>query len=788
MVSPLDKKLLGDLGLMKGQVLTIALVVAAGIAAYVSLQSTFHSLEDSRDAYYERYRFGDVFVHVERAPESVHRRLEDLPGVARVYTRVLESVTLPVEGLVEPASGTIVSIPGGREPALNGLYLRQGRMPEPGRADEVLLLETFAEAHALEPGDTVPAVINGTLRRLRVVGIAMSPEFIFNMGPGGFGGDDEKFGVLWMDRSVLGPAFDMEGAFNDVVVRLSPGASEAEVIAQVDRLLDPYGTLGAQGRSKQTSNYVLESELAQLSNFATVIPVIFLGVAAFLLNVVLSRLVHLQRPEIATLKAVGYADREIGLHYLKLVSLIVLLGTVIGIGAGAYLGRAMTDLYSDYFRFPVLRYRVDVSVAVASVVVSLAAAFAGALVAVRRIAALPPAEAMRPAPPARYRRTLLERIGLDRFIGPVGRMILREIERRPLRTVLSALAIGMATGILVVGRFNFDAVEHLLDVTFQRSFREDATVAFVRPMPARVVHEIENMPGVLHAEGMRSVPVRARMGHRWRDATLNAYPAGGDLRRLVDVYERETPLPPRGVVLTRKLAEILDVDVGDEVAFEIREGERQTVSVPVSGLIEESFGLNAHIRDDALSRLLGEEPTVNMVLMRIDPLEWQELEQRLIDLPALATIFRPESLIRQFREQSGEMLMTMTLIITLFAATIAVGVVYNNARVALSMRSRDLASLRVLGFTRGEISTILLGELAIQVLLAIPIGLVVGRLLAEAVMSTVDPEMYRLAVVIEPKTYAFAAVVTLASGLLSALLVRRKLDRLDLIGVLKTRE
>ena len=789
MVKSIDKKLVRDLARLRGQVITIALVVACGIASFVTMRSAFDSLVSSRDAYYERQRFADVFAHLERAPQTVRAELLEIPGVSLVETRVVESVMVPMPDMPRPASGTLVSLPPDGRPALDALYLTRGRQLDPTRTDEVLLLEAFAEAHGIEPGDRVPAVINGTQRELRVVGLAMSPEFVFTIPPGGLTYDPKQIAVLWMVEEAAAAAFRMEGAFNDVLVRLQPGANEREVLDRVDRVLEPWGGIGAIPRAKQPSHFMLGGELAQLETMANVVPAIFLFVAAFLLNVVLSRLIQLQRSQIATLKAIGYTDRDVGLHYLRLVSLVVLIGAVIGIGVGAWLGRELTELYTgEFFRFPEPRYRLELYAVIVSVAISLAAAVIGALSTVRAVTRLPPAEAMRPPAPVVYKRSLAERLGLFRVLGPAARMVVREVERRPLRLVLSSVGISMALGIVVVAGYWYDAVDYMLDVQFHRAMREDVTVSFIKPLPERAVRELEHVPGVWLAEGIRSVPVRFRAGHRFRDAAVNAYPEPMVLRQLIDQEGGATPVPPSGIVLTAKLAEVLGVTTGDRVRVELREGERETAEVRVVGLVDEPFGLQGHVSQATLSELVGAEPTVSTGLLRIDPGARDGIYRRLKQMPWVSAVANPKSFREQFEAQSGTIIRVYTLILALFASIIAVGVVYNNARVALSQKSRDLASLRVLGFSRREIAAILYGELSIQVVLAIPVGAVVGYFMVTGIAAMVDPETYRLPVIISPRTYAFAAAVTLVSAVVSALLVRRKLDRLDLIGVLKTRE
>jgi putative ABC transport system permease protein len=630
----LDRKLVRDLAAMAGQGVTIALVVGAGIGGFIALRSTFNSLDDSKSTYYERYRFGDGFAQLERAPESLAGRLEAVPGVAVAYTRVVEPVRIPTEGMVQSPVGQIVTLPPGGNPPLNGILLREGRLPDPGRSDEALLLDAFAERWGYAPGDTIRVVASGALRPLLVTGLATSPEFVYPVPAGGaLIPDEERFAVFWMDRAGAAPLFQMEGAFNDVVLRFHRGASEREVLAGVDALLEPYGGRGAYGRDLQPSNFILEGELSQLRQFATVVPFLFLGVAAFLLNVVLSRLLHLQRTQVAALKALGYRDREIGLHFLKMASGVVVGGSLLGILLGAWLGRAMTDLYGGFFGFPVLEWRMGWGAPLAGVGVALAAGVVGTWTALRSILALSPAEAMQPEPPARYRPTILERVGLGRLVGPSGRMVLREVGRRPLRTGLSALGIGIALGIVMVGRFSGDALDFLIEEHFYRAWRENVTVTFAGSMPDRAVRELGALPGVTHAEGIRITPVRIEHGHRWRDIPLMGYPEGTVLRQLLDGTGTVHPMPQGGVVLTRKLSEILGVGVGDRVEVRLREGRPGRAELEVTGLVDEMFGLQGHMRMADLNALLGEAPRVSQALLSVEPAAFAELETRLAGVP-----------------------------------------------------------------------------------------------------------------------------------------------------------
>lgn len=788
LVSALERKLLRELSRLKGQIVTIALVVASGITSFIALRGTYVALEAAREAYYDRYRFAHVFATLERAPESVARRIEAIPGVELVQTRIAAEVAVPIPGMARTAYARLLSIPASGNMVTNALHLRMGRLPEPGAEDEVAVLESFAEAHGIRPGQELPAVINGKLRDLRVVGVVLSPEFVYAIRPGAFVDDPQRYAVLWMQRSELASAFQLSGAFNDVSLRLQPGSDEARVIADVDRILAPYGSDGAYGRKNQISSRILTSELGQLKSLAGMVPVVFLGVAAFLINLVLGRLITIQRPEIAALKAVGYTNREVAMHYLGLVVVVLLPGVLVGAVGGRVLGHSLVNLYDGVFRFPDLAFRMSASIVVSGLLVSTLSAVAGALLAVRKAVKLPPAEAMRPPAPLVYRRSIVERLGLQVVAGPSGMMVWRELRRKPLRAVLSSIGIAGAISLLILGRFGLDSMESYLEGALLREQRQDLAVAFGEPVSTRAVGELGRMPGVLTAESVRSVPVRVEYENRMRDSVLIGLPQHATLRRLIERSGRAVSVPSEGVVMTKALGDILGVAVGDRIQVEVREGERQTVRPVVVGFVDEAMGLSVYARAEFLAGLQRDLGATSSVLLEVDPEALPAIEERLRRSPRVIDVSDLRSDIQRLRDMNTSIMDVWTAVSITLAASVILGVVYNNARIALAMRSRDLASLRVLGFSRREISWILIGGQAVEVALAIPIGLVLGRLWADYFMTTVDQETFRWAVVVAPRTYALATAVALLAAAASALWVRRSLDRLDLIGVLKTRE
>jgi putative ABC transport system permease protein len=785
---PLDRKLLRDLLEMKGQALAIALVIAAGVAMFAMYLSNFDSLRRTQHAYYERQRFADVFASLKRAPQSLEQRIAAIPGVAALDTRVVADVTLDIAGIAEPARGRLISIPAAGRPRLDDVYLREGRWIEPGHPEEVLASEAFVRARHLSLGDTVAAVLNGHRVLLRVVGVALSPEYVYTMPPGEMTPDDSRYGIFWMERRALAAAFDMQDGLNDVALQVSRSASADAVIARLDRLLAPYGGQGAVPRALQPSNWALDSELQQLENFGLVIPVIFLTVAAFLLNMAMARALAVQRPQIAALKALGYANREIAWHYTKWALVIASLGAALGTGAGAWLGAGMIHLYNQYFRFPFLDYHLSGGITAGAVALSLAAAALGALFAVRAAVRVPPAEAMRPEPPARYRTSLVERAGLRWRLTHVSRMVLRNLERQPGRAAASVLGISAATAILAVGFFFVDATQELMRVQFSVVQRQDVTVSFVEPASAGALDELRGLPAVLALEPMRSVPARIRFEHRFRSLAITGLVPRPDLNRIVERRGAAIDLPPEGLVLSRVLARVLGVKPGDSVTLEILEGARPVSQVSVARLADDYVGVSAYMALDALHRLLHEGATLSGAHLQVDPANCDVLYRRLKLTPRVAGVSITEAARASFERTMAESMALMTAMNLLFAGIIAFGVVYNAARISLSERSRELASLRVLGFTIAEVSLILLGELAVLTFAGIPPGLALGYGLGRLIVASVESELYRFPLVVTPQALAWTALAVLAAATVSGLVVRRRLDRLDLVSVLKQRE
>lgn len=785
----LDYKLVRGLWKLRGQVLAVSMIIASGVGVMIMSLSALGALEETASAYYERYRFADVFATLTRAPESLKQRIAQIPGVRTVDTRINSLASLNIDGFEEPVMGQLVSVPERGKPLLNQLVLRAGRFVSVGSPDEIILNEPFAQAHGLGPGDHLRAIIDGQQRRLDIVGIALSPEFVYALGPGSLMPDDLRYGIVWMGREALAASYDLDGAFNFVSLALASGTDPRNVIDKLDLLLDAYGGVGAVARENQISNWFLMNELAQLRTFSTVLPAIFLSVAAFLTNMVLARLITIERGEIGLLKSFGFSNLKIAWHYAKLVMAMSLVGIVLGFIIGAALGRYNTTIYADLFNFPILIFRPSPAVFLTAGLISLLAALTGSLGAVRRAVRLPPAEAMRPPSPLAYGNDWLSSTRPMAWLDQSTRIILRQLSRQKMRSLLTCVGIAFSVAVMVMALQWIDSIDHMVEVYFNESQHQDVVVGLNRPREFSALHDAIHLPGVLAAEPLRWAGADFSKGAKTHRGAIQAVMPDAELQFIHDVNGRNLTVAEDGLVLGTELAEKLGIGIDDLVHVKIREGRRPELDLPVTDLVETYIDLPAYMHLTSLNKHLRQGPRTEYISLLVDPHFEREFYRQLKQTPSITAVMVRDAAIMNFKNTMAETIEIFINFFGAFALALGFGVVYNSARVTLSERGRELASLRVLGFSRAAISYILLGELGLLVLIALPLGCLLGWSIAWLIVKTTfENEMFRLPLIIDPSSYATAIIITLIATAASAFLVRKRLDRLDLIAVLKTRE
>ncbi len=788
MLPHLDRKLFRDLKRLKGQAAAVSLVMACGLAMLIMARSLIHSLDSTRAEYYQTNHFAEVFDSLKRAPNYLADLIRDIPGVATVQTDLAVPVTLDLPGIAEPASGLVRSLPDFNAAELNRLFLRRGRWLAPGARDEVLVGEAFAKANFLSPGDTLTMLLNGRRQTFRIAGIVLSPEYIFESRPGAALPDSRTFGIFWMPYKVAATAWDLYGAFNHVSLTLAPGASERPVIAELDRLLRPYGGLGAYGRKDHPSHIRVSDEIRVLTILSIGFPAVFLSVAAFMTNAVLTRLLALQREQIAILKAFGFTNRQIVVHYLKFAFVMVAGGLTFGLLGGIGLGHKLVKMYELFFRFPDLSFRLDPAAVVIALGVGIGAVTLGVLGAVRKAAQLPPAEAMRPEPPANFRPALIERTGITRLFTHSFRIAMRNLERRPVQALFTVAGLSLATALLILPNTFKAGIREVLDFQWDVVQRQDLNLGLVEPSSARIAHELAQLPGVVSLEPARNAAVRIHFHGRSRQIALRSLLPGGQHSRAIYASGREISPPPDGIILSAKLAELLGAKVGDTLVVEALEGRRPVANIPLAALAEDFTGIAAYMDMHAINRFLGEGDVITGASVGLDMSRRAEFLAALKQVPRVDMVAIKETMRQSFRETTAQSMGILQSIYLTFAVIVAFGVIYNNARISLAERARELATLRVIGMTQHEVGAVLVVELVILALFAVPLGLLLGTGLTTVIVHSVNTETVRLPLVFTSYTYSFAVIVVVIASSLSALVVLRKLKQLDLIAALKAPE
>jgi putative ABC transport system permease protein len=785
---PLDTKILRDLWRMKFQALAIALLIAAGVAVTVMAYSTQEALRAARDAYYSQTRFADVFVTMKRAPLSLAHRAAEIAGVTGTDPRIVFGGLSKIAGLQRPAQLQLVSLPRNEDTALNRIVIVRGRAPAPGALDEAIALQSFLDAAKITIGEELEVTAGGRLLRFRIVGAALSAEFIYVPSAASIMPDDAHNGVLWVTRPALEGAANMEGAFNALALTLAPGAQPKAIEQALTRLYQPYGLRPVLFRADQPSHAFIEGEFEELSRSGVIFPPIFLIVAGALVQMVMMRLTEVQREEIGLLKAFGYTDAEAARPYALLALLIGGIGAALGALFGAWLADAITDLYARYMRFPTLAPRFHVIAFSVAAAAGIGAALAGALGAVRKAARLSPAVAMSPPRPARFHAAWLERLPLLKEFGVVTRLVLRNLERRPMRAAFTICGLAASIALLVGTQFLFGAFDMIMDHNFYQRQRFSHQISFVEPRGADAAQDVRQLPGVLAARMLRTVDATVSNGPIFDRISLIGLDPDDPFLRPLDGAGRPLPLRAQGILLTEALARKLRLASGDRLTLRLHEQRQPTATIVVTGAVTEYAGLSAYMDRRALNRLLGEGDLSNAAQVIVDPAQTTSFYQAVVATPGIAGAISRDDTIRSFRDVMAQAFRTSRITYALFAAVIAFGVAYNAGRIAFSERARDLATLEVLGFTHREIAVLQLGEQALLAVLAIPVGLGFGWVLAQLITLAYQRDEMRIPAIVDESTLAISLLVYAATIIIVFLLIGYRIWRLDLVAVLKTRE
>jgi putative ABC transport system permease protein len=787
----LNRKLFRTLYRSRGQAIAVAMVVMCGTASFISVLSALRNLQLTRDTYYSQYRFADFEILLERAPETAVFKVEEIPGVRQARGRIVQDVTIDFPGEDEPRFGRIISMPDHRAAVINDIAMISGRYFEPGGSNEVILSDRFAKENGLEIGDRLNVKLETREYPLRIVGLALSPEYIYvirnlqELLP-----NPRKFGIMWVSESFAESALDMTAARNNIVGSVDNLNDLDIILDQAQQLLNPYGVFATVRKDQQISNRFVEDEIRGLTITARIVPTTFLGISALIILVLLNRMVRKERTEIGLLKAYGYTDLAVAWYYLKFALTLAIAGCLGGFLVGQFFANQMIKIYVDIYQFPLLKARIYPDILSRSMGIAIAFAALGAFMAARTAARIHPAESMRPESPRAGHKTWIENMRvLWLRLSFSSKMIVRNISRNKFRAGLNVFGVMVSCGLLIMGFFTMDALDFMLDYQFSATQREDVKVSFYRELGKGALYDIQRMDHVTRAEPLLQYPFTVRAGWREKDVPVIGLPRNAQLQVLTDSKHRPVDIGEQGLIVSDRLARELGVAVGDLVELKPLMGRvTKPKNVIVTKIVAQYLGMSAYMNLDALSRVLDEPFAANAVLVRTDTGKEDALSYLLKDVPAIASVdIKMESYYNLVNTLSKNMAVMNTMLV-FFSGVIAFSIIYNVTTVALAERQRELASLRVLGFTRAEVGSILYNENFILGFIGIVLGIPFGIALSLILVQFYDNDLYRLPFHIDRRTYLVAVGATIFFVALANLAVRRKIATLDLVEVLKARE
>ncbi|NLI96893.1 MAG: FtsX-like permease family protein [Synergistaceae bacterium] len=791
--SPLLNKLFRTIGSTRGPFFGVVAVVAVGLSVFVSMAAVSDNLMRSRENFYRQTDFADLFFHVVRAPEGVVEKVSAVNGVSRASGRIQKDVSLfRQDGTRATLRLTGFKLP--MENELNRILVQQGRLfeknPE-GGALEILLSSQFAKANEFRPGSTVSVAAEGKEKPMEVVGIAASPEFVYAIkNAASVFEDPSGFGAAMISLKQAQQVLDFEGSVNQILVRLVPGSDPDRVRKEIRTILEPYGNLTDYPQRDQVSEAILRGELEQLRVAATFLPAFFLGLAALMQTVFLSRLVKAARTQIGLMKALGYDNGRLMLLYGGYSLASSGMGGVAGILAGYGLARVFTRLYATYFNLPRLDAAFNPRSAGLGLALSLTlgclAGFAGA----RSILGVRPAEAMRLPPPRGAVKLFLENWHfLWGRLDLASKMSLRSIFRNRFRSAVTFLGVLVSIGMLVVSLFTRDSVESLFDRHFNRELRYDLLARFPSPVRNAELLNLERLPGVIRVEPLFELPVRLMLRGRREETVVVGIDPGQSLLGMSDEGNRPRGLPVSGLLLDWNSARKLGARPGDflEVETLLGKGPSRKGTVAVAGLSRKSVGGVSYLDLETLNSILQEKGLVTGAAIKTERGRSQEAERAMAGMINVSSVLSRQK-EREYLEKNLAYMNLSIAILVAFSSLLGLAIIFNASALAFSERRRDLASLRAMGFSSEEVALFLLKENLFLLVAGTLAGLPFGKLLSEAYARAVSTDLFSFVAVVFPRTYILSAAGGVAFAALAFFLGIRSLERLDFAETVKARD
>ncbi|MDI6706014.1 MAG: FtsX-like permease family protein [Bacillota bacterium] len=779
---------LRDIKNNKGQYMAVILVVVIGIALYNASYMSYQNLKTSTEFYYEEYQLPHLFIRLNKSPESIVKSIERVEGVSRVQGRMVLDVPMDIPGYEGKVQARVVSVPPLNDDALNRVHIEAGRYISGDYQGMALVEKQFMDFHGLDIGSAIYPIINGKSIRLSVQGKAVSPEYIYPVPSAQEAmPDNERFTILYLEHGFMQQLFGYEGMVNDIVVGLNDESEVETVKKELEDMLKHYGLISVIGRKDQVSYMMMENELKQLESMGLAYPVIFLLIGSIVIYMLLLRLVDNQRRQIGVLMALGFTKRAILFHYLGYALFVGLAGSMLGSLAGVWLGGALTRYYLVYFNIPVLQVKTYIGVIAAGILMSLAFCGIAGLNAAKRVLKIAPAEAMRPVAPAGGKKWWGER--MLPFFGRMGitwRLTFRNMWRNKKRTIFTVSAIAMTVGLMISILLMLDSVDYIFDKAFGDALSYDYKVVFTRDMPQGIINDLSEFREIRYAEPMAEYPFKLKNGWREEDAMVIGIQDQSEMYHLTDLSGGRVDVSGEGILLSDGLARDLGVKPGDILKLESLYKPGVEQEVIVKGFVEQYMGSNGFMELRKLNSTMGEGSTINSALIRIRYNSGAFLKE-LEDMPFVRSVRAPDDMVRQYNEYMDLVYAYIGVIVTL-SCIMGFAIIYNTTTISIMERKRELASLRIMGFTSNKVAELIFNENTAVSVIGLMVGMPLGRAMGAQILKNVPEDMMSLPLVVYPKTYMLAAATVALFVFLAQLANMRRISRMDLVEVMKSRE
>lgn len=780
----LNLRLFRQIKSTKGQFISITVMVIIALAIFISMNMVSDNLSISLETFYEMTNFTDLFSEVVKIPQSVIEGLESIPGVSNAQGRVRADVLFKVEDDSEKVRVRLISIPLG-DYVLNDNYVVEGEK-NPQGINSVVVIKQFADARNIKVGDQISPIISGREYNLFVTGIIANPEYIYlmenemNLLPA-----PDKFGVLYVSEEMAQNVLGYQGSYNEVIIKLNDyeDSNVEKVIEDVEDYLEPYGLIRMIEKDNQLSNSIMNQELDQLDNMSVSITILFLGVAGVIIYIMLMRLVNNDRISIGVLKAIGYSNFEVLTHYLKYAILIGMAGSILGIILSIPIAAGFTNLYILYMNIPILEtqlhYRYFIYGFILTILFCIIAGFFGT----RKILKIMPSDSMKPEAPEIGGRIWLEKISFlwKRFTFS-WKMVFRNMFRNKKRAIILILGISLTYGITMVPLYMSLIWNTLFDVQYKVFQTMDYGVVFGKPFNESILDDISKIVELDHIEPKIEYPFELEKG--WKKKTINVIALNKDTKVYNFRNNKGSPifLQEDGIILSETIAKSLNANIGDLITLNNYLPGKDDLNIRVSGITEQYLGSNAYINIDYFRELLGEKDLVTGALINSS----DDVVKKLQDIKYIGKVESNRDMMDTFMEYMDLVIYSVSVMM-IFGAILGFAIVYNVTIININERSLEISSLRVLGFDKSDVYSMITKENSIMTVLGIILGIPVGRAMCAGIVSSVSEELMTIPLLIDTSTYIYTALATIIFVLIAQLATMKKIYQIDFMDALKSR-